>query len=540
MKKIIKTISVFSLLCLSFSCTKDEIDPVVPEAVVSSVPSKGLTARITTDQRLKNLSGYPIGIETEYSVISSGNSTALDLLKNEYNSMDVRLYGGEVYTGTIDANNWGTLSFANPDNLFNFAKNNGYSRFHGHCLVYHVGLANGQDSYIQNHNTAQFEAIIKTHIESIVNHYKAMGMANRSYDVINEVIDDVTTGYRNTVFRQKYLTDADYNQFIIKCFKWAKAADPTAKMFYNDYNWENSDGLKRQRIVNLVNIIKAPANNIIVNGVSTPIIDGVGLQSHVGTNNFGTGNDFTNALTAAKGTGLLVHISELDVSINVQDQTEAANPFNEALKQKQADVFRRIPQIYYNTVPAAQRFGITMWDLNDANSWVPKYLRASHYDKATMYDDNYNKKPGYWGFATGLAGYTLLPTNQSFTITPLSTTNVIFASGANATLGTNGYSGNNNQKWTLDHQGNGVYRIKNNGTGGYISGAAGATANGTALISNTALDNSQLVKITPLDNGIYSLIVGTNQGFDRNASNGNMQFYGYGAGANQKMKLEIR
>jgi hypothetical protein len=67
-----------------------------------------------------------------------------------------------------------------------------------------------------------------------------------------------------------------------------------------------------------------------------------------------------------------------------------------------------------------------------------------------------------------------------------------------------------------------------------------ATTNGTALISNTGANNSQLVKITPLDNGIYSLIVGANQGFERNASNGKMQFYGYWGAINQKMKLEIK
>jgi endo-1,4-beta-xylanase len=537
MKKNLKNLLLLSLLCISVSCEKDAIES--PKEAVASNNIKASTARITTDVRLKDLSGYPIGIETEYSVIQGNNATALDLLKNQYSSFTMRLYTSELYTGS-DSNNWGTLSFVNPDKLYDFARNNSYSRVFGHCLVYHSGLASGQESYIGSHTTAQFEAAIKTHIESIVNHYKAKGMANRSYDVMNEIIEDASTSYRNTVFRQKYLTDADYLQFIIRCFKWAKTADPAAKLFYNDYNWDVNPA-KRQRIINLVNAIKNPANNIIANGVSTPIIDGVGLQSHLDTTNFGVGNNFGDALTTAVGTGLLVHISELDVSINLADQSESVNPYTEALKQKQTDIYRRVPQIYYNNVPASQRFGITMWDLNDFNSWVPKSLRPnSHYDKATLYDDGFGKKPCYWGMASGLAGYTLLPTDKSFTITPQNYTDVMFDAGANAVISTTAYTGNNNQKWTLDHQGNGVYKIRNNATGGYISGSAGATANGTALISNTVANNSQLVKITALDNGVYSLIVGANQGFDRNASNGKMQFYGYWGGANQKMKLEIK
>jgi endo-1,4-beta-xylanase len=539
MKKFLQTLSLFSLVSLTFSCSNDYIDPSGEELVKES-PTGLLSSKITTDERLKNLSGYPIGIETEYSIISGGNVNASTLLSTEYNSLTLRLYGTEIYSGLMDANNWGTLNFTTADLLHDYAKSKLYTRFHGHPLVYHIGFPASQASYVQSHTTAQFEALMKTQIESIVTHFKTRGMANRSYDVINEVTDDFSTGYRNTIFRQKYATDADYLQFVIKCYKWAKAADPAAKLFYNDYNWQDVNGTKRQRISALVNAIRNSANNILVNGVSTPIIDGIGVQSHIDTDTFGTGANYSADITEAKNTGLLVHISELDVSINLSNQTEIANPYNEALNQKQVDVFRKVPGIYYNLVPAAQRFGITMWDLNDSNSWIPKSQRTSGYDKPTLYDNNFNKKPAYWGFASGIAGYTLLPTDKSFVITPQSSSNVIFASGANAVLGTNAYTANNNQKWTLDHIGSGVYRIKNNGTAGYMSGSAAATANGTGLISNTTLDNSQLVKISPLDNGLYSLVVGTAQAFDRNGTTGNMQFYTYGGGANQKMKLEIK
>jgi uncharacterized membrane protein len=42
--------------------------------------------------------------------------------------------------------------------------------------------------------------------------------------------------------------------------------------------------------------------------------------------------------------------------------------------------------------------------------------------------------------------------------------------------------------------------------------------NGEILISNTTLGNLYLIKIAAFDNRIYSLIVGTNQGFDTNSS----------------------
>jgi endo-1,4-beta-xylanase len=528
---------------LTISCQNAELAPS-PEVELNS-PSSEKVAATTTDLKLRDLTNYKIGIESILEVLQNTNTTLQGLFKSQYNSIDARFYGGEIYTnGSSSSTNWGTMNYSRMDAYYNYATSNtNFQRVHGHCLLYHVGLngaindnggsdgndqggttriSGGQADWIWNHTTAEFETVVRQQIENIMARNKTK-IAARSYDVMNEVVSDFS-GYRKSIFRYKYLTDADFEGFIIRCYTWARQNDPDALLFYNDYNWENQDGLKRGRIVALINKLKQ--QTVVINGVTRTIIDGVGVQTHLTTSQNMTYYD--EALKAAAGTGLLVHVSELDVTTSGNTEAEI---------QKQTDIYRRVPQAYYTHVPAAQRFGITMWDLGDNNSW----LGANNY--ATPYDGsgNYNKKPAYWGLATGIAGSTRLPTDKFFSITPSSGTVVLYAPGANQTIKTNAYTGAANQKWQLDHIGNGVYRVKNSSTNGYISGNGGATGNATALISNTATNNSQKFKITPLGNGTFSMIAdGTNQGMDRISTNGNMQFYNYGGGANQKMILQVR
>jgi endo-1,4-beta-xylanase len=389
MKSIILKIFLVTLLFSSLACKTDEGGTTTP-------------ATKPEDAILRKRATYPIGISSHATVFNK-DAASLKIAQNEYNSFTLRFYNVTIYRGSTPTN-WGTLNFDNPDRNIQFAKENpAFQRFHGHCLVYHIAISNEQTQYIKNASIEDFEAQYKKQIETILARYKDK-YAVRSYDVINEVIANNSSGYDKTIFRQKYASDEAYYEFIKKCFIWARNADPDAKLFYNDYGTESNYN-KLLRVLDLVNKLKAERTT--VNGVSRTIIDGIGVQGHASLENF-SDNGFATALKSSADTGLQVHISEMDVAVNQSDLPVSQNPYTDARKKLQANIFRRIPEIYTAVVPVAQRFGITMWDLNDGDSWLPSQRPKSGWDAGTMFTEiNCTKKSAYFAFSSGLAGYTI-------------------------------------------------------------------------------------------------------------------------------------
>ncbi len=387
----LKVVFVTTSLFLFVSCNKDSI------AEDATAPDK--TSK-KNNPFLKELY-YPVGISGNRSTFNS-NSNASYYSRNEFNSVDIRMFGN-YYGQGASSTNWGKLQYYGMDEFWQFAYDNGM-RFHGHVLVYHIGLDSGQEQYIRNFNNSNqdFENNIKNHIEQILVHYKDKGINNRSYDVINEVINNGSGTYDNTIFKQRYGSDEEFYQFIRKCFTWAKDADPDAKLFYNDYGTDKIGG-KRDKVLNLVNRLAGETAN---NG--RRIIDGVGLQTHVGIDSFNY-DAYAADVKAFSGTGLLIHISELDVSVNEYDKPWDANPFTSERQQKQAQVYRWIPEIYYNNTQESQRFGITLWDYSDKDSWLnnTNFRPKSGWEKPCAFWDDGFKKPAFWGLYSGIAGRTV-------------------------------------------------------------------------------------------------------------------------------------
>ncbi|HSU27994.1 MAG TPA: endo-1,4-beta-xylanase [Chitinophagaceae bacterium] len=234
----------------------------------------------------------------------------------------------------------------------------------------------------------QVNNALQNWITTMVTRYKGKVTG---WDVANEVVVDGTGELRSSVNSGGSGSNgvfywADYlgRAYIADAFRWANAADPNAKLFINDYNLE-SDTRKLDSLLKLVNELRTA-------GVP---IHGIGIQMHIGIN---TDNSlFENAFQRLAGTGLLVHVSELDIRINPGN----ANPFNatQSLLDQQTLKYKAVAESYFRNIPAAQRYGITVWNLTDGDSWI---TRGGSIDFPTLYDNGYNKKTAFNGFIQGL------------------------------------------------------------------------------------------------------------------------------------------
>lgn len=146
-------------------------------------------------------------------------------------------------------------------------------------------------------------------------------------------------------------TDVFYNvlgtSYVQIALEAARAADPAAKLYINDYNIEGP-GAKSTAMQNLVKTLKS--NNVP--------LDGIGLQGHFIVGALPSG--LQQNIQAFVNLGVEVAITELDIRTNTPASSSA-------LQQQATD---------YATVVSACRavkgcIGITLWDYTDKYSWVP-------------------------------------------------------------------------------------------------------------------------------------------------------------------------
>ncbi|MER7792708.1 non-reducing end alpha-L-arabinofuranosidase family hydrolase [Streptomyces sp. NPDC097640] len=294
-----------------------------------------------------------------------GDGTYSTILDREFNMVTPE---NEMKWDTTERSR-GSFNFAPADQIVNRATSRG-QRVRGHTLVWHSQLPSWVSS-IGDANTLR--GVMNNHITTQVAHYKGKVYA---WDVVNEAFADGGSGaHRPSVF-QNLLGDG----FIEEAFRTARAADASAKLYYNDYNIENWTDAKTQGVYRMVRDFKA-------RGVP---IDCVGFQAHFGTN--GPPASFQTTLSNFAALGVDVQITELDIA---QAPTTA----------------------YANTVKACMNVarcnGITVWGIRDTDSW-----RAG--ENPLLFDGGGNKKAAYNAVLTALGGTSATKATARSTASPAS------------------------------------------------------------------------------------------------------------------------
>ncbi|CAI7573214.1 unnamed protein product [Penicillium glandicola] len=273
-----------------------------------------------------------------------------------------------------------SFSYTNGDVIANLAAAND-QKLRCHTLVWYSQLPTWVSSGSWTNETLL--AVMKNHITNVVTHYKGKCYA---WDVANEALNEDGT-YRDNIFYQ-YIGEA----YLPIAFATAAAADPDAKLYYNDYNIESagSKSTGAQRIVQLVQQYGAK-------------IDGVGLQAHFIVGSTPSQSAQTTNLAALTALGVEVAYTELDIRMTL--------PSTDALLAQQSTD-------YQGTVAACMAntkcVGVTIWDYTDKYSWVPGTFSGQ--GAACPWDESLVKKPAYAGILAALGGTSSSSTTSTTTV----------------------------------------------------------------------------------------------------------------------------
>jgi endo-1,4-beta-xylanase len=260
----------------------------------------------------------------------------------------------------------GQYDWREADALVAFAKAHG-QEVRGHTLVWRSQLP----LWLINGGFApdELKDLMVAHIAVEAGRYRG---AIYAWDVVNEPFAD------DGRWRRSIFYDAMGPGYVAIALRAARAADPDAKLYINDYNIE-TDGPKMEALYDLVATLKR-------DGVP---IDGVGLQSH-----FVAGQapaDFRAVLQKFATLGVDVAVTELDLRLRLPADANA-------LAAQAAD---------YASIVAACRstprcVGVTTWGITDDRSWVPSFF--SGYGAALPFDENYQPKPAVEAIVDAFAG----------------------------------------------------------------------------------------------------------------------------------------
>ncbi|ADO75415.1 Endo-1,4-beta-xylanase Z [Stigmatella aurantiaca DW4/3-1] len=249
----------------------------------------------------------------------------------------------------------GHFDFAIADQIVAFAEANG-KQVRGHTLIW----GNSLPAWLTERSWTREELIqvLETYIATVVGRYRGR---ITEWDVVNEAfLDDGT-------WRQNLWWTTIGPEYIALAFQAAHRADPSAKLFYNDYSIE--------RINSKSNAILTLATSLIAQGVP---IDGIGMQAHVSPNYYPTQAQLEAVLSRLEAAGLEGQLTELDVNLTKLADTPGAEKF-----ELQA-------QIYQGMVAACQaRPGctrITTWGITD------KYTYLGSTGAPLLFDTQYGPK----------------------------------------------------------------------------------------------------------------------------------------------------
>jgi endo-1,4-beta-xylanase len=268
--------------------------------------------------------------------------------------------------------------FTRPDSLLSFAQRN-HMLMRGHTLCWHESVPKWIQTPENRPNTRQF---FVDHITTVCKHYAGQ---MQSWDVVNEAIfpsDGQPGGLRKSFWYEQIGPD-----YIDLAFRTARAADPHARLTYNDYGveYDNDNNAERRRLI--LELLRGMQKRDVP-------LDAVGIQSHVKAaqpDTFGKG--LAEYVEAIRQMGLEVYLTEMDVN---EDDIVSDDPVKRdaIIAQTYTDYLR------VALANPAVKFVLT-WDLSDRFTWLnngPTHHRKqpNRPQRSLPFDRDYRPKEAFF------------------------------------------------------------------------------------------------------------------------------------------------
>jgi len=287
----------------------------------------------------------------------------------------------------------GTYNWGPADSLIAFAQANN-QRVRGHVLVWHNQLPGWLTTGVSNGTISddQLRQLLRRHITNVVTHFRGKIW---QWDVVNEAASDPWDSPPAIHLRGFWAQHLGPN-FVADAFRWARAADPKALLFYNDYNIEAfgaEDASDKTFFV--YNMVKQLRDQHVP-------IDGVGSQGHLGTQ-YGNYDalQVSAALNRFAGLGVATALTEVDVrsQMTAGVQSGDSNEINPRL-QASASNYSVLMQA---CLSSRHCLSFTVWGFTDKHSWIPGFFTNPPEGMANLYDAQYQPKRAYNALRADLA-----------------------------------------------------------------------------------------------------------------------------------------
>lgn len=260
----------------------------------------------------------------------------------------------------------GEYNFAPADTLLAFARAN-RARVRGHALLWYRSTPD----YFTTGNANAVRDRLETYIADVAGRYAGQIEA---WDVVNEVISDRDS----EVYRQDDWLAAAGTDYIDWAFQAARAADPQAKLFINEYSTEFVG--KRERFISVI-------RDLLDRGIP---LDGVGHQLHLNHNI--PAEQVLEAIDAidALGAGLEQHITELDISVYsdrskcFHSDADCQASHGRAATDVPDQIYRQQAQLYRDLFEGFKArdsvTSVSVWGIRDSQSWLNNFpISRSNY-----------------------------------------------------------------------------------------------------------------------------------------------------------------
>jgi endo-1,4-beta-xylanase len=274
----------------------------------------------------------------------------------------------------------GTFDWSGGDRLVQFAKAHG-QLVRGHTLVWHNQLPNWLTQGVANGTISNDElrGLLHQHITDEATHFKGRIW---QWDVANEFFANawdphpLADGINGDDFWVQHLGEG----IVADAFRWARAADRHALLFYNDFNIAGEDGTNAKSDAAFAWVKQMRADGVP--------IDGVGDQGHLDTQ-FGFPTKMQQDLQRFADLGLKVAVTEADVRTFVNDAT-TQQPTNSLAVFAHAHYY---DQMLKACLPVRSCISFTVWGFGDADSWIPGFFTGEGF--GGIYDFNLQPKPAF-------------------------------------------------------------------------------------------------------------------------------------------------